>query len=207
VLINEYLPRPGHDWNNDGAVDVYDEFIEIINVDSVDISLKGWKLDDGQNEGSAPFTLPDRTLKPGQRLVLYALETNILLSDGGDRVRLIRPNNQVADDQSYSFARSPDESRCRLPENYLGLWYPNCFPTPGSANALRGATPVPPAAPVRRPAAPVCLLPDTVPGDFRMAECSAFGAEMWSAWFWDHTGWQGDRFVPANTTQSESFVD
>jgi hypothetical protein len=31
MVINEFLPRAGTDWNGDGAVNVYDEFIEIKN--------------------------------------------------------------------------------------------------------------------------------------------------------------------------------
>ena len=37
--ISEFLPRPGHDFNNDGLVDVFDEFIEIINAGQIDVDL------------------------------------------------------------------------------------------------------------------------------------------------------------------------
>jgi uncharacterized repeat protein (TIGR01451 family) len=87
-IINEILPRPGFDWNQDGKVDVFDEFIEIKNLTAIDMKLDGWKLD---KVGSGTYELPDVTLKPGQRIVFYGLETNILLSDGGETVRLISP--------------------------------------------------------------------------------------------------------------------
>jgi len=204
VLINEYLPRPGHDWNNDGKVNVYDEFIEIINVDSVDVNLKDWKIDDGEDEGSPEFTLPSTALKPGQRAVFYASQSGILLSDGGDEVRLIRPNGQLADRQEYPFARSPDESRCRLPEQYLGEWHEACFPTPGTANALQGRIP---SAPIARLPEPACLLPDTLPEDFLIGECEAFGSDIWNAWYWDRTGWAGGAYVPQNSSGWETFVE
>jgi hypothetical protein len=30
---------------------------------------------------------------------------------------------------------------------------------------------------------------------------------MWSSMFWDEEGWQGDRFVPENTSKWNSFVE
>src|SRR5581483_8302649 len=89
VVINEFLPRPGFDWNNDGEVNVYDEFIEIENLGPINVNLSGWKLDDEPNIGSSPFTLPSKTLKPGERAIFFGSQTHILLDDSGDEVRLI----------------------------------------------------------------------------------------------------------------------
>ncbi|WP_428362429.1 lamin tail domain-containing protein, partial [Leptodesmis sp.] len=89
IVINEFLPRPGFDWNRDGQVNVYDEFIEIANYGPVAGSISGWQIDDEANLGSAPFALPKVTLNPGDHLVVYASQSNIFLSDGGDTVRLL----------------------------------------------------------------------------------------------------------------------
>ncbi len=207
VLINEFLPRPGSDWNHDGQIDVYDEFIEIINADSVDINLKGWQLDDQASAGSEPFVLPDKVLKPGQRAVYYGLQSNILLSDGGDTVRLIRSNGEVADLQEYKFARFPDVSECQYPEGpgYFGVWRQDCFPTPGTANKLTGD--LPPTPEELGLVEPVCLLPDTLIEDFRLAECNGYGAEMWNAWYWDKDGWGPGRYVRDETSQWQAWVE
>lgn len=184
--ISEFLPRPGHDWNNDGKVDVYDEFIEIINAGSIDVDLGGYKLDDEQDQGSSPYTLPAVTLEPGQRAVFYAAETGILLSDSGDTVRLLKTNNAVVDARTYGVARYPDQSTCRIPDR-MGYWNKPCFPTPGNPNALTGDFPPLPTTKAGAPL-PVCLLPDTTPPDFVAAECDASGGGVWNRQYWDGYG-------------------
>ena len=180
--ISEFLPRPGHDWNNDGIVDVFDEFIEIINAGSVDVDLSNYKLDDEEDLGSSPFTLPSMTLKPGERAVFYASETGILLSDAGDTVRLLEGSRKVVDAYTYNVVRYPDQSWCRIPDR-LGYWNKPCFPTPGNPNALTGNT-FPPK-PELGYLAPVCLLPDSTPAMFVYAECEEFGDEIWSYLYWN----------------------
>lgn len=184
--ISEFLPRPGHDWNNDGKVDVYDEFIEIINAGSIDVNLSDYKLDDEQDRGSSPYKLPAIILKPGQRAVFYAAETGILLSDAGDSVRLLKTNNAVVDARTYGVVRYPDQSTCRIPDR-MGYWNKPCFPTPGNPNALSGDFPPLPATRAGSPL-PVCLLPDTIPQEFVQAECDASGGGIWNRQFWDGYG-------------------
>lgn len=183
--ISEFLPRPGHDWNNDGKVDVFDEFIEIINAGQIDVDLSAYKVDDEQDLDSAPYTLPDITLEPGERAVFYAAETGILLSDAGDTVRLLR-GSTVVDAYTYTVVRYPDQAWCRIPDR-LGYWNAPCFPTPGNPNALTGTFPQPPG-PSTGYRAPVCLLPDTTPEEFVYAECEAGGDGIWNRLYWDGTG-------------------
>ncbi len=204
VVINEFMPRAGFDWNQDGKVDVFDEFIEIANLGPVDISLGGWKLDDAAGQGSNPYTLPAKTLKPGERVVYYASQTNILLSDGGDTVRLLNPNNVIKDARSYSIVKVPDVSWCRLPD-INGSWYADCFPTPNQRNSRTGE--VPAAPPGTGLEEPLCLLPDTLPEPFRQAECNGFGVDMWQSMYWDVLGWFKDFLVPQNDSKWETFVE
>ena len=91
MVINEFLPRAGTDWNQDGQVNVYDEFVELKNLGPINVDLKGWKLDDGQNS-TAPYTLPSMTLKPGDRALFYHLATNLSLPDSGSTVRSLQRN-------------------------------------------------------------------------------------------------------------------
>ncbi len=180
--ISEFLPRPGYDWNNDGFVDVFDEFIEIINAGRIDVDLSAYQLDDEQNLGSSPYTLPSLTLKPGERAVFYAAETGILLSDAGDTVRLLR-GSTVVDSYTYTVVRYPDQSWCRIPDR-LGYWNHPCFPTPGNPNALTGTIPLPSGSKGGYQA-PVCLLPDTTPEEFVYAECEVGGDGIWNRQYWD----------------------
>ena len=181
--ISEFLPRPGHDYNNDGLVDVFDEFIEIINAGKIDVNLGDYRVDDEQNLGSPSYSLPSITLKPGERAVFYASETGVLLSDAGDTVRLLRGSSTVVDAYTYGVVRYPDQAWCRIPDR-LGYWNKPCFPTPGNPNALAGTFPLPPGGPTGyRP--PLCLLPDTTPEQFVYAECEAGGDEIWNRKYWD----------------------
>jgi len=203
-IINEFLARPGYDWNQDGKVDVFDEFIEVKNIGVVDININGWKLDDEADEGSNPFTLPALTLKPGERAIFYGLQTNILLSDGGDTVRLLNPSNKVYDAYTYSIAKVEDQSVCRLPDGN-GSWYEDCIPTPNLTNSREGSVPSMPGGEVFE--SPVCQLPDTLPADFLFAECRGYGSDIWHSFYWDQFGWQGVQFVPENMSKWESFVE
>ncbi len=202
-IINEFLPRPGYDWNQDGRVDVFDEFIEIKNIGIVDVPLEGWSLDDEENAGSTPFDLPNVTLKPGERAIYYASETNILLSDGGDTVRLISPTNKIYDTYTYAIAKVEDESICRLPDGN-GSWYEDCTPTPNQTNTRDGVVPI---MPDESYDSPVCSLPDTLPADFLFAECRGYGANIWQRMFWDAGGWFDVFPVPGGANKHESFVE
>jgi hypothetical protein len=180
--ISEFLPRPGYDWNNDGIVNVFDEFIEIINAGSIDVNLGSYRVDDEEDLGSSPYSLPNLKLKPGERAVFYASETGILFSDGGDTVRLLK-GSKVVDAYTYHVARYPDQSWCRVPDR-LGYWNDPCFPTPNNPNALTGTLPLPPGPPADYHA-PVCLMPDTTPDVFVYAECEATGGGIWNRQYWD----------------------
>lgn len=204
IAINEFVPRPGHDWNGDGVVNVGDEFIELINHGVIDVNLSGYTLDDEVNIGSTPFRLPSITMRPGERRVFYGSETNLLLSDGGDGVRLIRPNGQLGDAFNYRVVRFPDQSYCRLPDNGgLDDWNQNCFPTPGLQNSI-GSTVNPPASGDPNN---LCPIADTLPNDFMLAECPPFGVNIWNPAYWDRTGWYGERFLPESPGKWNVFVD
>jgi len=185
LVINEFLPRPRSDWNGDGVVNFEDEFIEVINVGTQAMDLKGWKLDDQANSGSSPYNLPDLSLLPGQIAVFYGSQTHISLSDGGDTVRLLRPGGQTADITNYLIVEEADQSWCRLPDG-RGAWNPACRPTPGRPNVRAGSgTPTPIPRPGGGGELRICLLPDTLPYEILKAECESSGAEVWNSGYWD----------------------
>ena len=182
VVINEFLPRPGFDWNNDSAVNDYDEFIEIENLGPINVNLSGWKLDNVSNGGSHFYSLPGRTLSSGDRAVYYGSVTKIPLYDSGGTVRLINSRGVVVDARGYDAVKYPDQSTCRLPDGD-GYWTVPCFPSPGLENARTGSVPaLPPGNAASQP--PACLLPDTVPEVFREPVCHPFGADIWNPGYW-----------------------
>jgi hypothetical protein len=205
IAINEFVPRPGHDWNNDGVVNTDDEFVELINHGVIDVNLGGYTLDDEVNIGSTPFRLPSVTLRPGDRMAFYGSETGLLLSDGGDGVRLIQPNGQLGDAYNYRVVRFPDQSYCRLPDNGgLDDWNQDCFPTPGLQNSLRGSAANPPTSGDGDQACPIS---DVLPADFTLAECPPFGANIWNRKHWDQNGWYDEKFLPQSPAKWNVFVD
>jgi len=205
VAINEFVPRPGHDWNHDGTVNVGDEYIEILNHGTVDVNLSGYSLDDEVNIGSDPYRLPSKVLKPGERVVFYGSETGLLLGDGGDGVRLLKPNGQLIDAYNYTIARYPDESYCRLPDNGgADDWNQNCYPTPGLQNSLSGNF-APPSNGISEESS--CPISDTLPDPFVQAECDPFGNNIWRSEFWDRTGWYDGKDLPKIDGKWPVFAD
>lgn len=205
VVINEFVPRPGRDWNQDGVVNVKDEYIEVLNHGTVNVNLSGYSLDDEVNVGSSPYRLPAVTIRPGERYVFYGGETGLLLSDGGDGVRLLRPNGQLMDAYNYSIVGFPDQSFCRLPDNGgADDWRQNCFPTPGFQNSLSGVDDRPPTGTSGQL---YCPIADTLPESFALAECAPFGNNIWRPAYWDQTGWYGQRFLPGIISKWPVFAE
>ena len=200
-IINEILARPGFDWNQDGKTDVFDEFIEIKNLTSIEISLSGWKL--STVDGSS-FTLPDVKLKPGDRTVFYGKQTNILLSDGGETIRLSNSSGKIYDAFTYELARAEDQSFCRLPDGNPGnSWFEDCTPTPNLTNTREGKSPTS----ADGGPSPVCNLPDTIPLDFFIPECKGYGANIWNPYYWDQLSGIFKKWITDETSKWDSFIE
>jgi hypothetical protein len=136
ILINEFLPKPGSDWNRDGSIDYNDEFIELLNVSTLAVDIGGWMLDDNYHGGSRRFVIPGGTwIAPKQFLVFFRTRTKIALNDGGDEIWLLSPGGKKVDGRVYTKTRWPDSAWARFPdgESVLRLGFP---PTPGEANRL-----------------------------------------------------------------------
>jgi hypothetical protein len=134
------------------------------------------------------------TLRPGERYVFYGSETGLLLGDGGDGVRLLKPNGQLADAYNYTVVERPDQSFCRLPDNGgADDWNQNCYPTPGLQNSLNQGESITSNSPEKEL---YCPIADTLPDAFAEAECEPFGNNIWRPEYWDRTGWYGDQNLP-----------
>ena len=113
----------------------FSDWIELQNVSGAALSLAGWRLSDrGGKEG---WELPDRSLEPGEYLLLFAdgkdrsdgeLHTDFSLSEG-ETLFLRRPDGEIAErvlcegKADFSLVRGAD-----------GSFSESAYPTPGRAN-------------------------------------------------------------------------
>jgi len=143
IFINEFLPAPYQDWNHDNVLDAGDEWIELYNASNQAVDLSGWQIDDAKN-GSAPYQIPDGTqLDARSFMLLFARDTNVGLNNDGDTVRLLYPDDTVADKYKYEPIET-NKSYARVPDG-AAKWSTLCLPTPGAPNCTNNAT----AAPTR----------------------------------------------------------
>jgi hypothetical protein len=128
VLINEVLPNPHSRYPN--------EWVELVNPGATTLDLAGWAIDDAPG-GGAPYRLPAGTQIAPHGLLTLQLP-KALLNNGGDTVRLLRPDDSAADEYSFG-ATSADVSLCRI----AGVWATECEPSPGAANQVSSASAAP----------------------------------------------------------------
>jgi len=186
VILNEVLPHALTDLNNDGVTDVGDEYIELINLTNISVSLQGWLLDD-YDPSTRGYALPAVLMSPGQKLAFFASQTGQYLSDGGDSVVLIRPGGKPADILTYPVLEQLGLAWCRFPDG-VGTWFFGCLPTPNQANVYQPVS-VPTATPPPEVGGPpsyfdACLLSD-VDETIELAECILPGLDIWNPYYWD----------------------
>jgi hypothetical protein len=177
IILNEFLVHPRSDWNNDGLVDSGDEFIELMNVGNVSADLQGWRLDDQEGD-SPPYTISGVSLAPGARVVFFASQTGLLLSNRSDSVRVFKANGAISDAFTYTTVPVRDQTWCRLPDGGP-TWVFGCEPTLQQANKLaetifRGERDLP----------AICESP-ALPAAVFLTECLPSGLEAWSRRLWD----------------------
>lgn len=179
IVINEFLPHPRADYNGDGVIDSGDEFIELINLGGVAVTLNNYRLDDRQGD-SNPFTIGNVTLQPGMRLAFFASETGILLSNGGDSVRLFKPNGQIADAFTYGLLKEADRAWCRFPDGRFipagqSNWTFGCKPSPSAPNELASTERI------GLEDRPLFCRSSRLPFSLYLAECERLGLWNWDA--------------------------
>jgi hypothetical protein len=138
VTLNEILPDPQRvDWDQDGANNFADEWIELYNAGPVPAALGGWAVMDDTKAYTLPMGL---TIWPQSYLVLFRRETGLSLSDWRDRVTLVRPDGIQMDQYAYDNGPGADRSFCRSLDG-TGGWTNDCEATPGEANRLQSHLP------------------------------------------------------------------
>ncbi len=131
IFINEIVPQPA-----DGSVN---EFVELYNSGVAEVDLSSWQIDDIENAGSSPFTIPDGTIiSAGGYLTFYNSTTNIVLNDSGDSARLIDPNGDEKSKVDYSASK-----RGQSYSKFDSSWQWTLTITPNAQNILTLEQPAP----------------------------------------------------------------
>lgn len=136
VVINEVLPAPSADLNDDHKIDSNDEFIELYNPSSEPLSLAGWQLSDATGDVSPirRFTFgPGRFINGGERLLLWHNESRISLNNQNEHVRLLNPTGGEVDRIDWEKSPKHGLSISRIPDGQD--WQAGTKVTPGKKNA------------------------------------------------------------------------
>jgi hypothetical protein len=157
ISLNEFMPLPASDWNDDGATNQGDEYIELYNANPFDADISGWMIDDVADSGSSPYVLPPGTVLRAQRhLLLFAAETGIDLADEeeGDELRLMTPDGVLV--ESYDYVEATADGAYSKTSDGGGAWTSGYSPSPGASN-------LPPAPPTATPTSTAIFTPPATP--------------------------------------------
>lgn len=121
ITLSEFYPYPPAGGET--------EWVEIFNHNSLAVELEDWQVDD-QEGGGSPKTF---SASIGARsYFVLDLKTKALLNNGGDEVRLIKPNGSVAD----AFAYKKAVKGVAWARDAQGEWQLTTAPTPGGVNQI-----------------------------------------------------------------------
>lgn len=145
LRINELMASNDGVWIDE--LGNTDDWIELLNTGDTALQLGELRIED---DGMQPVPLPDRTLQPGETLLLWAdgspeegaLHLDFKLSADGDAVRLTDARGALIDEVRFG-PQAPNESLARLPD---GAGEPeSCrYATPARLNGDGCAAPAPP---------------------------------------------------------------
>ena len=123
VVISEVMPNPE---GEDG-----EEWIELNNLNEVDVNLKGWVIDDKEGGSKAYEFKEDLLIGALGYLILGKEDTKLALNNSFDEVRLFNVKGEVVSEVEYAKAKKG--------EAYTlvgGVWFWTEGGTPGSENEL-----------------------------------------------------------------------
>lgn len=127
IFINELLPNP------EGS-DLEGEFIELVNLDSKTVDLRGWKIKDNSSRTYtiSPEDFDKTQIKAREFLVIWREISGISLNNSnGDSVKLFQPNDNLLNEVSYE--ESAEEGLAWAQKSDGSFQWTN-IPTPGEEN-------------------------------------------------------------------------
>ncbi len=146
MFINEFLAS--NDTVLADEFGEYDDWVEIVNLGDVGISLAEWGLTDDLAD-PLKWTFPDTTIAPGAFMIIWTdddpeqgpLHTTFKLSASGEQIGLFLPDATPVDTLSFG-EQTTDISMGRLPDGGEN-WVFFESPTPGASNGGISCTPGP----------------------------------------------------------------
>ncbi|MDP2874058.1 MAG: lamin tail domain-containing protein [bacterium] len=121
ITLSEFYPNPPAGGET--------EWVEIFNHNPSAVELEDWQIDD-QEGGGSPKTF---SVSIGARsYFVLDLKTKALLNNGGDEVRLLKPNGSVAD----AFAYKKSVKGIAWARDAQGEWQLTTIPTSGKVNQI-----------------------------------------------------------------------
>lgn len=122
IVINEILPSP------EGA-DTEKEWIEIYNQNNFEVNVSDWKISDISGRTKI-YIFPNEIKIPAKGFFILPVNVSgITLNNGGDGLKLLYPDDKIADEIKYDKAIA-GESYIRVNDN----WFWSSVLTPGSEN-------------------------------------------------------------------------
>lgn len=114
--------------------DAEDEFVEIYNPTKEVVDLEGYTLKTGSSF-SYSFGLPDISIKPGQYLALFSIDTGLVLSNTAGSARLVAPAGELVYEVPPYGKAKPDTAWADIG----GEWQWTSSPSPNAANSASQA--------------------------------------------------------------------
>ena len=120
LVISEFVARGSSLQDEDGTGN---DWIEVFNLGDSAANLDGWALTDEQ-DSLDKWQFPDRTIDPGEALVVFAsgkdrlgsqLHTNFRLASGGEYLALANPDGVVVSEFAPQFPRQIDQVSFGVP--------------------------------------------------------------------------------------------
>lgn len=159
ISLNEFMPDPANDWNEDGVSDALDEYIELYNANDLAVNVGGWQLDDVDDTagrafygsaGSRTYVIPPGTVIPARGfLVFFRAQTGVALNNDGDQVRLLHPDGVVV--EAFEYPTSGNDEAYSKTADGGAEWTRDYPPSPGSSNQAGAPPPTATATPTPTP--------------------------------------------------------
>ncbi|MBU1167880.1 lamin tail domain-containing protein, partial [Patescibacteria group bacterium] len=122
IAISELLPNPSGD-------EAANEFIELVNLDDVEVDLDGYVLKDG----SKSYQMKPQSVEPGEFTVLKREVTGLALNNSADLVELYSPTGELLSRVTYEKAPE-DQSYANDQDTGNFSWTETV--TPGEENII-----------------------------------------------------------------------
>ncbi|MFC1653658.1 lamin tail domain-containing protein [Patescibacteria group bacterium] len=154
IVINEFLPDLPSETDEE-----IEEWVELYNQGSSQISLNGWALKDSYD--THVLVIENITIEPNQFLVIKRNKSKFSLNNSSDQVRLFTSTTSAEPIDSFSYDKAyENKSWGRVPDG-SGVFINKLIPSPSEPNTA--PTPTPTSTPKSTPTPNPTLTPQSTP--------------------------------------------